>query len=143
MRKPEQRLWDSFRSNLPPWLYLERLENIVAPGTPDVVALATRGVMVTSFVELKATECWPARDDTPVLGNGKGLNADQVNWHINWTRRGGDSWILIGVGVKAERQLFLFSGLIAREINQMSKRALLAARPETWQSIALRLSESA
>ncbi len=120
MRKPEQRLWDAFVRNSPPHVWSERIENAAGAGMPDVLVLARRGDgrAVTSFVELKAIETLPRHASTPVLGR-RGLNPAQVNWHLSWHRRGGISYVLVGVGGGSRRKLHLFLGAQAAQINAL------------------------
>lgn len=94
MRKPEQRLWDRLRRARPPGLYLERIENMVGEGRPDVDAL-WHGYFTP--VELKAQPRLPVRADTRVFGDD-GLSVEQCNWHLNWARHGGRSLIIAQAG---------------------------------------------
>jgi hypothetical protein len=98
MRLKEQRLWDRMRSNLlrhsGGGLQLQRIENMVGNGIPDV--LACRASKVT-FMELKVASGIPVRATTSLLGDAEGLNAEQRNWHLDWAKHGGRSWVVIGV----------------------------------------------
>jgi len=122
MRLKEQRLWDSMRNNAPSAVKLYRVENGVGVGMPDVHSLC-RGAY--TWVELKAKAAWPARATTPVLGKDDGLNQDQINWHIEHARFGGESYVLIGVGSGAKRELFMVPGTLANSINSMTKESML------------------
>lgn len=129
MRKPEQRLWDRMRNALGTLTRLERVENVVTVGMPDVVSCVEGSVV---WVELKAVEVFPHRPSTAVLGN-KGLSREQKNWHLDWARWGGRSYVLIGVGSK---HLFLISGVHADEINDMPHNELLLhSCAESWPAI--------
>lgn len=94
MRKPEQQLWDRLRRARPADLYMERIENLVGEGRPDVDAL-WQGVFTP--IELKVQPRLPARADTRVFGDG-GLSIEQRNWHLNWARHGGRSLIIACAG---------------------------------------------
>lgn len=94
MRKPEQRLWDRLRQSAPPKFLLERIENVVGTGRPDVDLLVEGRVW---NVELKVVEAWPARRTTPVLGRN-GLSLAQRNWHLKRLKHGGNVCTLIKVG---------------------------------------------
>lgn len=144
MRKPEQWLWDALRSHAAKdqSVYFERIENVVGDGMPDVVALADGPLSVTSFVELKARTTWPVRKDTPVFTDDTGMRVSQINWHLNWTRRGGNSYVLIGVGVLRQRQLFLLSGALAPGINRMTKHEFQLIEPDSWATIFTRLQRN-
>lgn len=79
MRLPEQKLWDAFRTRAVPYkdaLWLERIENMVGEGTPDVRSASQRK---ECWVELKAPRA-PRRSTTPFLGD-EGLRQSQMNWH--------------------------------------------------------------
>lgn len=117
MRKKEQRLWDRMRRALTGKVRLERIENVVSVGTPDLLCLANGK---TSMVELKAVEDWPARATTRVLGS-QGLSVDQKNWHHDWTRNGGTSFIIIGVG---KIEVFAMEGRWADFVNDFAQEQL-------------------
>jgi len=112
MRKPEQKLWDRMRRALIGRVRLERIENIVTSGMPDVLSTCDH----VAFVELKAVVSPPVRDTTRLLGE-KGLSIEQRNWHLDFARWGGCSYVLIGIGVS---HLFMISGRHADLINYMT-----------------------
>lgn len=116
MRKKEQRLWDRMRRALNGRVRLERVENVVTVGMPDVMALANG--MVT-WLELKAVDNYPARESTRVLGNA-GLSQDQKNWHKDWARWGGVSLIVIAV----EQDTFVIPGRAGDEVNEFTQQEL-------------------
>lgn len=121
MRKPEQRLWDRFSAAARrERLYCERVENLVARGTPDVYGVGW-------WMELKAAPRPPARASTRLLGD-KGLNRDQVNWHIAHAAAGGVSFVLIGVGSSLN---LLLPGARAPHINNAPLAEL-----ESWAAAA-------
>lgn len=127
MRLPEHRLWDRFRRNSARLgMLLNRVENLVGVGDPDVETIAVGGVV--SKVELKAVETPPKRATTPLLGRD-GLTAEQRNFMIRWTSHGGRGFVLIGVGVGPAAEQHLVSGVHADEINswplvEVRRRAL-------------------
>lgn len=120
MRKTEQRLWDRMRRALNGKARLERVENVVHVGTPDLLALVNG---ITTPIELKAVEDYPARATTRVLGD-KGLSNDQRNWHKDWQKWGGRSLIAVGVG---SRDLFIIPGKRADDVNEMTAMQLAEA----------------
>jgi hypothetical protein len=131
MRKTEQRFWDRMRRAIGTRVRLERIENVVGVGTPDVVACC----YITSFVELKAVEGPPVRATTRVLGD-RGLSRDQRNWHKDWHQWGGKSFILVGVG----RQIFMIQGQFADALNDMTMDDLTAHNiAADWLTVAKRL----
>lgn len=113
MRLPEQRLWDTMRNHKPPGIMLERVENIVGVGMPDVYVQAMNH---TTWVELKAPNT-PKRESTRVLGT-EGLRQEQKNWHIRASRLGLSTWILIRE--RHTGRLWLVAGEHADEINDMT-----------------------
>lgn len=132
-RKQEQKLWDRMRSNLRKEyaLRLERFENAVGTGIPDVLSLYAGRVV---WCELKAVEQAPVRAATKLLPTGKGLSVEQRNWHLEWQRHGGTSCILVSVGSSAP---FLLPGEYADEVNHLSLASMeLRSAACSWLGIA-------
>lgn len=128
MRKPEQKLWDSMRRQAPVNLWLQRIENRVAAGMPDIVCMFMRH---TSWVELKAAKL-PQRKETRVLGND-GLNQDQINWHILCYQQNCISFILVRDDAM---NLYLIPGRHAAIINSASQDMLQELScAEDWTGI--------
>jgi hypothetical protein len=98
MRLREQRLFDRCKANLPREIRLERIENVVGSGTPDLHAIY-RGR--TTWIELKAIEDIPARMDTQLLDSNHRPSIEQRNWHLDYTQHGGRSLVVIGIGPRA------------------------------------------
>ena len=111
MRLKEQRLWDTFRRR-GKGLWLQRIENPMVPGMPDVFCGAGN-----CWVELKAPDA-PKRHTTALLSK-YGLNQDQVNWHIKAAHVGVRSFVLIR---DSEKRLFLIPGSWGDYINEMTAR---------------------
>jgi hypothetical protein len=116
MRKQEQRLWDRMRAAkvTVPNVRLERIENLVGVGTPDVIALRSGQV---TWVELKSVDDFPAKAATRVLG-AKGLSTAQRNWHYEWYAHEGRSIVLVGVG---SSNIYAIPGFLADAVNGMSR----------------------
>lgn len=130
MRLHEQRLWDTMKRRLlgrKMW----RVENAVFVGMPDVITVDGGR---TSWVELKAPKM-PARPTTRVLGSSDHpLSREQINFHLDWTREGGRSWILIRC--RPDLQLFLVEGALADEVNEMTAAQLCeASMASTWPEV--------
>jgi hypothetical protein len=134
MRKQEQRLWDRMRHSLKDHVYLERVENVVTPGRPDVDTLWD-GIVLP--VELKALENFPARPSTPVLG-GKGLNQNQLNWWLNWKRWGGKGFVVVSVG----GDLFVVPAQLSDQINSFN-RTQFAKYKATWPELITQIKQEA
>lgn len=128
MRKPEQRLWDNMRNALGGKFYLERHENAVGFGRPDVDVMY-RGV--TLPVELKARENYPARTTTPILGSAHGLNLNQRNWWLTWYRCGGCGYIIIRV----EHDLYCVPASVTEVVNELTESELKDYQAD-WKTIA-------
>lgn len=115
MRLPEQRFWDRLRPNLKQGgVRVERIENLVGVGFPDMIALCCGTV---TMCELKAVEEPPARLSTALLGDKRGLSVDQRNWHLSWNKYGGRSIILIACG---SHHFFTIDGKLADKVNAMT-----------------------
>ena len=112
MRKKEQKLWDRMRSALKTEVYLERIENMVSAGRPDVDAM-WEGIVLP--IELKAAAEFPKRPSTPVLGR-EGLNLNQLNWWLNWKRWGGSGLIVVSVG----RAVYAIPAEFSDEVNSFT-----------------------
>lgn len=91
MRKAEQRLYDRMRRAAPSHIWLQRVENLVGNGMPDVyVAGACRG----AWVELKSVRR-PKRDATRLLGTSP-LRTSQVNWLLKAATKGVEAYVAVG-----------------------------------------------
>lgn len=119
MRFKEQRLWDRFRSHRPAFVRLERVENMLAAGFPDVIA-QVRLSSSTWLVELKAVSSLPVRPTTAVFGDKDGLTVDQRNWLLDWMHFGGHALILGASGEGAHAIHWLIPGSLADAFNDMT-----------------------
>lgn len=131
MRKPEQRLWDRFSSNCSSrGLWLQRVENGLVDGMPDVLSISKFTGKVC-WIELKyAIE--PARPTTPLLTDARGLSIEQRNWHLNWCKHSGTSYLLVGT----EKRTLLIRGEYADVVNSMPVCDLIElACAHDWQGI--------
>jgi hypothetical protein len=134
VRKPEQRLYDAMKKAAPKEAWLQRVENIVAEGMPDV---HVSGPSSECWVELKSVHR-PKRPTTRLLGS-EGLRPSQVNWHLKAATKAITSWILIqdDAGTK-----YLVEGCHAGKINELTEADLqLLSRADTWPEIHAALME--
>jgi len=131
-RKPEQQLWDRMRKALKTHgMRLERIENVVAEGIPDVLSLAAG---LVTFVELKQVLNPPKRPTTRLIPSGKGLRRSQLNWHLEWTRHRGRSLVIVGVDSKT---IYAFPGSDADHINAMTEAQMeLCCVARSWDEVA-------
>jgi len=100
------------RGKVPRGHFLERIENLVGVGIPDVLSIYSGAV---SFVELKAA-ARPKRETSKLLGV-HGLRPEQVNWHLRWHQFGGRSFVLTRDDAMG---LYMLEGRLADSINDMS-----------------------
>lgn len=129
-RKPEQLVWDAMKRALGKrhGLWMERVENVVADGQPDVRIAVTGHI---KEVELKFAKV-PARPDTPLLGK-KGLRVSQISWHRKAAFFGLPVFTLIR---DSEGELYLIHCRHAQDINEMTRAQLRAVSlADTWDSI--------
>ena len=105
----ETSLWQTVKRELGRFGALERIENRLAPGTPDVVFSLRRphssGINFyhcgTGWLELKSLPAWPKRLDTPL--RIRGMTRGQVLFMQRWTNAGGLAFLLL----QAERDYLL------------------------------------
>jgi hypothetical protein len=64
------------------------------------------------WIELKKAHK-PARISTVLFKSQRGLDQEQVNWHFNQAKNGGNSWVLIQV----DHDFYAIPGVLAQEIN--------------------------
>lgn len=115
-------------------IYFNRIENIMVAGMPDVVTVKSGRV---TFCELKAVEKIPARASTPLLSDKRGLSPEQRNWHLEWTRAGGNSLIIVGIGAS---DIFVVRGAQADAVNRMPACDLSdAAAAWSWDGLMYEL----
>lgn len=118
MRLKEQKLWDTMRRNAPRCLKMERMENAVGSGMPDVFCRFKVG---QTWVELKAP-IRPKRASTPLMGDKEGLRQSQKNWLMEHHQLGLDAWILIRDDKSA---VFLVHCSCADEVNDWTANDLI------------------
>ena len=100
-RTPEQKLYDRFRAHSIGRLHLERIENVVGAGIPDIHA--SNGVM-EMWIELKQIDSFPVRPTTLVLDQC--IRSTQKAWMNHWTSRGCTAFVL----VKIDSEYYLVNG---------------------------------
>lgn len=116
-RLKEQRLWDSFKTYAvaegKTFFWLQRVENMVGEGIPDVYCSALNGA--ECWVELKAP-IRPKRATTRLLGD-QGLRFSQINWHLKAAQFNVRSFVLIR---DDHSNLYLLDGRHAKSMNEWS-----------------------
>lgn len=99
------------------WPWLQRVENRVGPGTPDCDFIASKR---RGWLELK-------REHVLRPEHCLSLRKEQVPWHLDYARAGGDAWIALLAG----RQYFLWRGEHARRLKNQPLRET-ADLAEVW-----------
>jgi hypothetical protein len=131
VRLKEQRLWDTFRKHGGRILRLERVENVMLNGMPDVYAKASG-----KWIELKAPIA-PKKESTRVMG-AEGLSNDQKNWHLVAHQCGRKTYILIR---DSNNSLYLIPGEFSDLMNDWNAEELrLHSVARTWEEILKELS---
>lgn len=129
MRQKEQKLWDTMKRQCPRDIWLERIENLVGDGIPDVRGVSLAGVEV--WFELKAPTK-PKRSTTRLLGD-EGTRPSQIGWHLKAAHYGMETYVLIR---DSEGYLYLIPGIRAADINDMTAHDLdLISGASTWKDI--------
>lgn len=134
MRKPEQKVWDTFKRHIDSSareVKYERVENIVSVGTPDVYTKPRHNV--DTWIELKAPHA-PVRDSSLLLSGSCIIRTEQRNWHHSHTvDYHGRSYILAR---DDKGELYLWHGSLALTLNGMSHKELReACIANTWAGI--------
>lgn len=78
--------------------HFERVENMVADGTPDVIYCIGGA---EGGIELKYAPTHPARDTSQVLSKGKGLRRSQVIYATRRAWAGGRVFCMVGTPAEA------------------------------------------
>lgn len=110
----EGRLWERWRGRLAEDFFVQRIENLVGEGVPDV-HLLRRQDGSQHWLELKSVPVLPVRAATRVFGTA-GLRADQIAWLYGRAHSEGSVWIL----ASAADWTFFISGIWARGFNSMA-----------------------
>ena len=129
MRQREQRLWDAMRKAAPRGAWLQRIENVVGDGMPDVFVCGAGGGCC--WVELKAP-VRPARLSTPLLGSAQ-LRRSQINWLAKAAALRLRAHVLIR---DDKRTLYLVPAACAETLNGMPLDAVAQASMACdWRNI--------
>lgn len=105
MRKAEQRLWDTMKRQAPKDVWLNRIENMLDPGIPDVLVMREDRV---AWVELKAPKR-PMRDMSMLLKTDD-VRTAQVNWMLRAATIGQNVMLVMRDDCA---QLYVLPGLLA------------------------------
>ena len=114
----EKALWEWLREKLKNQGVMQRVENRVGPGTPDV-AYCFLGV--SGWIELKEIHDWPKRKNTLVRVDH--FTEEQRSWLRSWHNAGGRSFLLLRV--KTAQELLLFRGDYADVVGLVDRAMLI------------------
>ncbi len=93
MNKGETNAWTAFHGHALGKLQLNRIENMIGDGMPDVIGSNCHGVGF--WLELKDMEKWPAKDTTCPLY--KKFRPKQLPFLLHWKSWGFNSFVLLRV----------------------------------------------
>lgn len=115
----ETNLWKRMRRGVAPFSFVQRIENLVGEGVPDVI-LHVRDDGRCLLVELKHRQLYPVRASTPIFTGNCGLRPEQVAWIY--------SRAIVGAGIyilgQCDDRVWLVHGRFARELHTFSRAAL-------------------
>jgi hypothetical protein len=97
------------RDHAPKFARLNRIENSVGDGVPDV-NICCNGL--ECWVEIKIGSV-RRNPEQPIFDKKYGVTVEQINWHINQRQAGGASYLLIRIA----DELYLIAGSEAGVIN--------------------------
>jgi hypothetical protein len=93
MSRPEDNEWKAFQGWAQGKLKLNRVENILGDGMPDVIGTNCHGVGF--WLELKDLADWPVRDTTCPLH--KKFRPGQLPFLLDWKSWGFNTYVLLRV----------------------------------------------
>lgn len=141
----ESNLWrwlSAARNELAPGLHMERVENLVGAGTPDVegflycrnTLLVTSPVRAQFWLELKSKER-PARSSTPIRFPLE-KRAAQIEFMRRRWELGGNAFWLLQIGSGAERRLYLAAGDLGERLKQGMSESEIAVEVATYGALS-------
>jgi hypothetical protein len=108
----ENRLWGWLRkADGTPRLMMERVENAITSGTPDVTGCFEGSHF---WIELKSAPR-PKRPTTPVRFPTR---TAQVEWHEDWWKAGCSCWWLVQVGHGHSRAIYMLPGHMGAKLHE-------------------------
>lgn len=114
----ESRFWDRLSGRLKPDFFIQRIENLVGEGVPDVF-LVRRENGRMCWIELKSRASFPSRESTRVFGDD-GLRPSQIAWIHGRAVAGAPIYVL----AECAKVEFLIEGVYAREFNGWTRSEL-------------------
>ena len=114
----EKEFWHWLQPKLAEQFFIQRIENMVGAGVPDV-HLCHRRTGKEVWLELKYAADWPVHDATPVFSK-RGLRPEQISWISARSRAG----MRILIVARVRRELFLVLGHHAAVFNEWGRGRL-------------------
>lgn len=137
MKGGEARLWARMRTGIADKCFVQRVENMVGEGVPDVW-LCSKITGEGAWIELKARTIAPVRASTPIFSGDSGLRPAQVSW-IHSRASAGAAIYVLG---QCEDWVFLIHGRYARDLAGMTADDLVltadwygSARRTDWAAM--------
>lgn len=138
----ESAAYQTLKSHFPPEAYIERIENVVGSGFPDVIYTLNG---TTGFIEIKSpTE--PKKPNTRLFGSAHKLSLEQENWFLRMLKAGGKCHVFIGT----DKRWLLIPGKLVTLINEATITDLdtmkswgcpKGAPRAKWESLLLELQK--
>lgn len=120
-------LWQGVRSRLAPFGRIERREDRLIIGAPDVLYClrpAPGAAAVTGQIELKHLHAWPSRAGTRIKFTR--FTQHQAEYLRSWWQAGGASWLLAQIGhdyllIGGYRAAVVQAGLIQVDLRMIGR----------------------
>lgn len=119
MKGGEARLWSRMRAGIIDLCWVQRVENMVGEGLPDVI-LHRKADGQCAFVELKCRPLAPVRGSTAIFTGDSGLRPAQVAWIYSRASAGAAIFVLGQCG----DEVWLVDGRFSRELATYSREML-------------------
>lgn len=116
MKGGEARLWTRMRAGIADKCFVQRVENMVGEGLPDVI-LHRKADGQCAFVELKCRPLAPVRGSTGVFTGSYGLRPAQVAFAYSRASAGAAIFVLGQCG----EDVWLVHGRYARDLAAMTR----------------------
>lgn len=116
MKGGEARLWTRMRAGIIDLCWVQRVENMVGEGLPDVI-LHRKADGRCAFVELKCRTLAPVRSSSPVFNGSYGLRPAQVAFIHSRAVAGAAIFVLGQCG----EEVWLVHGRYARDLAGMTR----------------------
>lgn len=135
MRTPEQNFWASIKSHKPRDVWLQRVENELGYGMPDVYVCFRTGRSI--WIELKVLDR-PSKTTTPPF-NRTTLRLQQINWHL----KAATFKVASAVVARMDNELIIVHGSLVMEVHRIPGNEVFNSYTVTWDDFWKRLESYA